>query len=59
MMSSLPLAACIGASAVFAGVPIGALSFEGCDTGFTAGFTAGFAAGFCVTPGDAAVLLGF
>ena len=55
MMSSLPLAACIGASAAFAGAPVADLLSEVCATGLTTGF----AVGFCVTLGDAAVLLDF
>ena len=50
----MPLAACIGASAIFAGAAAG-LAVVDCATGFTAGF----AAGFCVALDDAAVLLDF
>lgn len=54
MVSSLPLAACIGASAIFAGAAAG-LPVEDCATGFNAGF----AEGFCAALDGAAVLLDF
>lgn len=51
MVSSLPFAACIGASAVFTDAAASGLP--------VVDFATGFVAGFCVTLGDAAMLLDF
>jgi hypothetical protein len=51
MVSSLPFAACIGASVAFTGTPIA--------DPLTVEFVTGLATGFCVTVGDTAALLDF